>query len=52
MRARHALLDPGGIAPNVVQAHTRVGYSIRVRDVPNMLEIVQRVRKIAEGAPS
>jgi aminobenzoyl-glutamate utilization protein B len=44
------LLDTGGIAPNVVQAHARVRYSIRARDLPGMLELVGRVRKIAEGA--
>ncbi|MBS0660653.1 MAG: amidohydrolase [Verrucomicrobia bacterium] len=49
-RVHYALLDAGGIAPNVVQAHARVRYSIRARDLPGMLELVQRVRKIAEGA--
>ncbi|MGL4810863.1 MAG: amidohydrolase, partial [Beijerinckiaceae bacterium] len=49
-RVHYALLDTGGIAPNVVQAHARVRYSIRARDLPGMLELVQRVRKIAEGA--
>lgn len=49
-RVHYALLDTGGIAPNVVQAHARVRYSIRARDLPGMLELVARVRKIAEGA--
>ena len=49
-RVHYALLDTGGIAPNVVQAHARVRYSIRARDLPGMLELVKRVRKIAEGA--
>jgi aminobenzoyl-glutamate utilization protein B len=49
-RVHYALLDTGGIAPNVVQAHARVRYSIRARDLPGMLELVQRVKKIAEGA--
>jgi aminobenzoyl-glutamate utilization protein B len=49
-RVHYALLDTGGIAPNVVQAHARVRYSIRARDLPGMLELVGRVRKIAEGA--
>jgi aminobenzoyl-glutamate utilization protein B len=44
------LLDTGGIAPNVVQAHARVRYSIRARDLPGMNELVERVRKIAQGA--
>ena len=49
-RVHYAILDTGGIAPNVVQAHARVRYSIRARDLPGMLELVNRVRKIAEGA--
>ncbi len=49
-RVHSAILDTGGIAPNVVQAHARVRYSIRAVDLPGMLELVGRVRKIAEGA--
>ena len=49
-RAHYALLDTGGIAPNVVQAHARVRYSIRARDLPGMNELVGRVHKIAQGA--
>jgi aminobenzoyl-glutamate utilization protein B len=45
-----SLLDAGGIAPNVVQAHARVRYSIRARDLPGMNELVERVHKIAQGA--
>lgn len=49
-RVAYAMIDAGGTAPNVVQAFASVRYSIRARDVPGMLEIVERVRKIAEGA--
>src|SRR6202163_4358350 len=49
-RVHYALLDTGGIAPNVVQAHARVRYSIRARDLPGMHELVERVHKIALGA--
>ena len=49
-RVHYALLDAGGIAPNVVQAHARVRYSVRARDLPGMLELVERVKKIAAGA--
>src|SRR5437868_14767753 len=49
-RVHYALLDTGGIAPNVVQAHARVRYSIRARDLPGMNELVVRVHKIAQGA--
>ncbi len=47
-RVHYALLDTGGIAPNVVQAHARVRYSIRARDLPGMNELVERVHKIAQ----
>jgi aminobenzoyl-glutamate utilization protein B len=33
-----------------VQAHARVRYSIRDRDLPGMNELVERVHKIAQGA--
>ncbi len=49
-RIHYALLDTGGIAPNVVQAHARVRYSIRARDLPGMNELVGRVHKCAQGA--
>ena len=49
-RVHYALLDTGGIAPNVVQAHARVRYSIRARDLPGMNELVARVHKIAQSA--
>ncbi|MEN5081962.1 M20 family metallopeptidase [Bosea sp. TWI1241] len=49
-RVHYAVLDTGGIAPNVVQAHARVRYSIRARDLASMLELVERVRKISQGA--
>ncbi|MBR1271685.1 amidohydrolase [Bradyrhizobium sp. AUGA SZCCT0222] len=49
-RVHYALLDTGGIAPNVVQAHARVRYSIRDRDLPGMSALVARVHKIAQGA--
>src|SRR5205085_2461692 len=49
-RVHYALPATGGIAPNVVQAHARVRYSIRARDLPGMNELVERVRKIAQGA--
>jgi aminobenzoyl-glutamate utilization protein B len=49
-RIHYAVLDTGGIAPNVVQAHARVRYSIRARDLPGMNELVNRVNKVAQGA--
>lgn len=49
-RLHYALLDAGGIAPNVVQAFARVRYLIRAADLPALMELVGRVRKIADGA--
>ena len=49
-RIHYAMIDSGGIAPNVVQAHAKVRYSIRARDVHGMNALVERVRKIADGA--
>ncbi len=49
-RVHYALLDAGGIAPNVVQASTTVRYLIRGRDLVDLNQLIARVRKIAEGA--
>src|SRR6185437_395634 len=49
-RIHYAVLDAGGIAPNVVQAYAKVRYSIRARDVTGMNALVGRVRKVADGA--
>ena len=49
-RVHYAYLDAGGIAPNVVQPQARVRYSIRARDLPGMRELVERVKRVAEGA--
>ena len=49
-RIHYALLDAGGIAPNVVQAAARVRYMIRAETLPEVLVLEARVRKVAEGA--
>ena len=49
-RIHYAMLDCGGVAPNVVQAFAKVRYSIRARDVRGMNALVERVRKVADGA--
>jgi aminobenzoyl-glutamate utilization protein B len=49
-RIHYAILDSGGIAPNVVQASAKVRYAVRARDLPGMLALCERVKKIAEGA--
>jgi aminobenzoyl-glutamate utilization protein B len=49
-RVHYAYLDAGGIAPNVVQAHAKIRYLIRADDLAELTALVQRVRKIADGA--
>lgn len=49
-RIHSAILDAGGIAPNVVQARAVVRYLIRARDLPELNGLVARVRKVADGA--
>jgi len=49
-RIHYAMLDSGGIAPNVVQASAKVRYAIRARDLPGMMALNERVKKVAQGA--
>ena len=49
-RIHYAMIDGGGIAPNVVQAKARVRYSVRAADLPAMLTLLERVKNIARGA--
>lgn len=49
-RIHHAIIDAGGISPNVVQAHAKVRYVVRDATAPQMLTLLDRVRKVAEGA--
>src|ERR1700758_2035582 len=49
-RIHYALIDTGGIAPNVVQANAKVRYLIRARELGDLTGLVARVRKIADGA--
>ena len=49
-RVHYAVLDAGGIAPNVVQARAKVRYLIRARVLPELTRLIERVRKIADGA--
>jgi aminobenzoyl-glutamate utilization protein B len=49
-RVHYAVLDAGGIAPNVVQAFAKVRYLIRARNLPELNRLIDRVKKIAEGA--
>ena len=49
-RIHYAVTDTGGIAPNVVQAKATVRYLIRALSLPEMQSLLERVRKIAQGA--
>ena len=49
-RIHYAMLDAGGIAPNVVQAFAKVRYLVRARTLPELTRLIARVRKIADGA--
>ena len=49
-RIHYALIDAGGIAPNVVQARAVVRYLVRSRDLPGVRDLFARVVKVSEGA--
>lgn len=49
-RIHYAIIDGGGISPNVVQAHAKVRYVVRGATTPEMLKLLERVRKVADGA--
>ncbi|MDQ0137229.1 aminobenzoyl-glutamate utilization protein B [Neorhizobium galegae] len=49
-RIHYAVLDSGGISPNVVQAHAKVRYVVRSADLPGLFALIERVKKVAEGA--
>jgi aminobenzoyl-glutamate utilization protein B len=49
-RIHYAMLDGGGIAPNVVQARAKVRYAIRAGELPDLWPLVERVKKVAQGA--
>ena len=49
-RIHYAIIDAGGVAPNVVQAKAAVRYLIRAGELPELTPLIERVRKIAEGA--
>jgi aminobenzoyl-glutamate utilization protein B len=49
-RIHYALIDAGGVAPNVVQGQAVVRYLIRAETLGAMWSLVERVKKIAEGA--
>lgn len=49
-RVHYAVVDSGGIAPNVVQPRAVVRHLVRALRLDEMWALVDRVKKIAEGA--
>lgn len=49
-RVHYALVDGGGVAPNVVQPRAVVRHLVRALKLDEMWGLVERVKKIAEGA--
>lgn len=49
-RIHHAYLDVGGTSPNVVQANAKLFFYIRAPRGEQVLDIFQRVNKVAQGA--
>ena len=50
VRIHYAYLDCGGDAPNVVQSHASLLYYVRSPRLSLCGEILERVKKIAQGA--
>ena len=49
-RIHYAIIDGGGISPNVVQSKAKVRYVVRDESTSKMLNLLERVKKIAKGA--
>ena len=49
-RIHYAIIDAGGKAANVVQAKARVDYVLRAPQMPYVLDMAERLYKIARGA--
>jgi aminobenzoyl-glutamate utilization protein B len=49
-RVHYAYLDAGGSAPNVVQASATIRYVVRALRAAEVETLMERVRKVAEGA--
>lgn len=49
-RIHYAYIDAGGISPNVVQANAKVRYVVREPNAPDMMALIARVEKVAQGA--
>ena len=49
-RVHYAIIDAGGVSPNVVQSEASVLYMVRANKVRDSVKLLARVDKIAQGA--
>ena len=49
-RVHYAIIDAGGVSPNVVQSEASVLYMVRANKVRDSVRLLARVDKIAQGA--
>ena len=49
-RVHYAFLDAGGTAPNVVSEHAELIYKVRSPQLEDVIELADRVKRIAQGA--
>ncbi|HIS72028.1 MAG TPA: amidohydrolase, partial [Candidatus Scatomorpha pullicola] len=49
-RIHYAIIDAGGVSPNVVQSEASVLYLVRANKVRDSIALLKRVDKIAQGA--
>lgn len=49
-RVHYAIIDAGGISPNVVQPRASVLYFVRENKIKDAMELQRRVDRVAEGA--
>ena len=49
-RIHYAIIDAGGTAANIVQAHAKVRYMIRAVDRDSVQDLFERINRIAQGA--
>ncbi len=49
-RVHHAIINTGGISPNVVQPEAEVLWLVRSPDMEELAELFERVKRVAEGA--
>lgn len=49
-RVHYAIIDAGGVSPNVVQSEASVLYLVRANKVRDSIALLKRVDKIAQGA--